>query len=57
MNRCVLWIATCWKQQRTYETVRKTATIQGDDYITGYLFNNLYFKDNYKLIAKYLSKQ
>ena len=32
----------------TYENIRKIATGQGDDYITGCLLGYPYFKDNYK---------
>ena len=39
---------------KTYENIRKVATGQGDDYITGCL---LAFKENYKMIAIDLSKQ
>ena len=41
----------------TYENIRKIATGQGDDYTTGCLLDYPYFKDNYKLIVWYLSKQ
>ena len=30
----------------TYENIRKIATVQGDDYTTGCLLDNPYFKDN-----------
>ena len=36
-----------------YENIRKIATGQGDDYTT----DSPYFKDTYKMIAVYLSKQ
>ena len=38
------------------KTLRKFATDQGDDYTIGCLLDYSYFKDNYKMIAKYLSK-
>ena len=34
----------------TYESIRKTATGQGDDYITGCLLDYPYFKESYKKI-------
>ena len=42
---------------RTYDSTRKIATGQGDDYTTGCLLNCLCFKNYYKMIAKDLSKQ
>ena len=41
----------------TYETTRKNATDQGDDYTTGCLLDYIYFKNYYKMIAVDLSKQ
>ena len=41
----------------TYENIRKIATGQGDDYTTGFLLDNSYFMDTYKMIAVDLSKQ
>ena len=41
----------------TYENIRKIATDQGDDYITGCLLDYPYFKDTYKMMAVDLSKQ
>ena len=41
----------------TYENIRKIATGQGDDYITGCLLDYAYFKDYYKMIAIDLSKK
>ena len=41
----------------TYENIRKIATGQGDDYTTGCLLDNAYFRDNYKVIAIDLSKE
>ena len=41
----------------TYNSIRKTATGQGDDYTTGCLLDYSYFKDHYKMIAIDLSKQ
>ena len=42
---------------KTYENIRKIATGEGDDYITGCLLDYPYFKENYKMIAIDLSKQ
>ena len=42
---------------KTYENIRKIATGQWNDYTTGFLLDYSYFKDNYKTIAIYLSKQ
>ena len=42
---------------KTYDNIRKSATGQGDDYRTECLLDYLYFKNYYKLIAIYLSKQ
>ena len=41
----------------TYDNIRKIATGQGDDYITGSLLLYIYFKENYKLIVIDLNKQ
>ena len=41
----------------TFENIRKFATSQGDDYITGCLLDYPYFKDSYKMMAVDLSKQ
>ena len=35
----------------TYENIRKIATGQGDDFITGCLWDYPHFKDNCKMIA------
>ena len=40
----------------TYENIRKITTGQGDDYTTGCLLDNTYFK-KYKMITIDLSKQ
>ena len=40
----------------TYETIKKIATGQGDDYTTGCLLDYPCFKDSYKMIAIDLSK-
>ena len=40
----------------TYESIRKIATGQGDDYTTGCLLDYPYFKDSYKMIAVDLSE-
>ena len=42
---------------KTYKSIRRIATGQGDDYTTGCLLDYSYFKENYKLIAIVLSKQ
>ena len=42
---------------KTYENIRKVATGQGDDYITGCLLDYPYFKNHYKIITTDLSKQ
>ena len=41
-----------WKYTKN---IRKIATGQGDDYTIGFLLDYLYFKENYKFIAVYLS--
>ena len=41
----------------TYESIKKIATGQGDDYTTGCLLDYPYFKDSYKMVAVDLSKQ
>ena len=40
----------------TYDSIRKIASVQGDDYTTGCLLNYVYFKKYYKIIAIDLSK-
>ena len=42
---------------KTYENIRKIATGQGNDYTTGCLLDYFYFKENYRMIARDLSKQ
>ena len=42
---------------KTYDNISNIATLQGDDYTTGCLLDYPYFKDSYKIIAVYLSKQ
>ena len=42
---------------KTYENIRRIATGQGDDYVTGCLWDYSYFKENYKMTAIDLSKQ
>ena len=42
---------------KQYENIRKIAIGQGDDYRTGCLIDYPYFKESYKMIAIYLSKQ
>ena len=41
----------------TYDSIRKIATGQGDDFTTGCLLDYDYFKKHYKMIAIDLSKQ
>ena len=41
----------------TYESIRKNATDQGDNYTTGCLLDYSYFKESYKMIAIDLSTQ
>ena len=41
----------------TYENIRKPATGQGDDYVTGSLLDHPQFKENHKMIAIDLIKQ
>ena len=41
----------------TYESIRKVATGNGDDYTAGCLLDYPYFRDNYKMIAVDLSRQ
>ena len=42
---------------RTYNSIRKTANGQGDDYTNGCLLYYHCFKEHYKIIATDLSKQ
>ena len=42
---------------KTYENIRKITTGQGNDYMTGFLLDYSYFKENSKMIAIDLSKQ
>ena len=42
---------------RTYDSILKIATGQGDDYTTGCLLDYNYFNKHYKMIALNLSKQ
>ena len=44
-------------QIKKYNKIRKTATGQGDDYITGCSLDYQYLKDHYNLIAIHLTKQ
>ena len=41
----------------TYDNIRKIATGQGDEHISGCLLDYNYFKNCYKMIAIDLSKQ
>ena len=42
---------------KTYDNIRKIATVQRHDYSTGCLLDYPYFREHYKLIAIDLSKQ
>ena len=42
---------------RTFDNIRKTSSGQGDEYTTGCLLDYNYFKEHYKMIAIYLSKE
>ena len=42
---------------KTYDNIRKIATVQGDDYTTGCLLNYNYFNKNYEMIAIDIRKQ
>ena len=42
---------------KTYDNIRKIATVQGDDYTTGCILDFIYFKEHYNVIAIDLSKQ
>ena len=42
---------------RTYDNIRKIATVQEDDYIVGRLLDYPYFKKFYNMIATDLIKQ
>ena len=41
----------------TNENIRKIATGKGDGYMTGFLLDYSYFKENYRVVAIDLSKQ
>ena len=42
---------------KTYESIRRNSTGEGDDYTTGCMLDYAYFKDYYTMIAVDLSKQ
>ena len=42
---------------KTYDSIQKLATAQGDDYTTGCFLDYTYFKNYYKMIAIDFSKQ
>ena len=44
-------------QIKKYDGIRKTATVQGEDYTTGCLLDDQYFKDHYQLVAVDFGKQ
>ena len=45
------------REIKTYESMRKIASGKGDNYATGCLLDQPYFKENYKIITIDLSKQ
>ena len=45
------------REIKTYESIRKIASGKGDNYATGCLLDQPYFKENYKIITIDLSKQ
>ena len=58
----MLWLAEKNDQpvendKLTYESIKKIATGQGDDYTSGCLLDYAYFRDIYKMIAIALGKQ
>ena len=46
-----------YDQVKQYDEIRKTATVQRDNYTTEFLLDYQYLKDHYNLIAVDLSKQ
>ena len=42
---------------KTYENIKRSTTGKWDDYTTGCLLDDPYFKENYKMIAIDLSKK
>ena len=52
-----LFWSTIKKNIVTYESIRKIATGQREDYTTGCLLDYIHFKKYYKMIAADLSKQ
>ena len=50
-------LRSVWIANKIYENIRKVATGQEDLCMTGYLLDYPYFKENYKIIEKDLSKQ
>ena len=57
IDREILFDQPVKNDKITFENIKKIPTCQGDDYTTACLLNYAYFKDNYKMIAKYLSKE
>ena len=57
IDRKNLYDQSVKNNKATYENIRKLATLQGDDYTTGFLLDYMYFKNYFKLIAVDLSKQ
>ena len=57
IDRKNLYDQSVKNNKATYENIKKLATLQGDDYTTGFLLDYMYFKNYFKLIAVDLSKQ
>ena len=57
IDREILFDQPVKNDKITFEKIKKIATCQGDDYTTACLLNYAYFKDDYKMIEKYLSKE
>ena len=57
IDRKNLYDKSVKNNKATYENIKKLATLQGDDYTTGFLLDYMYFKNYFKLIAVDLSKQ
>ena len=57
MNRLLMMMVMMMMTVKTYDSIRKIPTCQGDDYTTGCLLDYKYFKSYYKMIAIDLSKE
>lgn len=44
-------------KERTYDNIQEIANVWENEYLTICLLNHNYFKDHYKIIITYLSKQ